>query len=137
MKKKVILLLVICINISYICFGQATEARAKKVEELQKAYLTEQLSLTPEETAKFFPIYDDYKDELKNIKKDKGEDEIEYAEQVLAIRKKYKAQFKEVLGSDEQVNKIFIADKNFKKILQDELDKRKRNDQEKPPSEGT
>ncbi len=137
MKKKVILLLVICINISYICFGQAIEARAKKVEELQKAYLTEQLSLTPEETAKFFPVYDDYKDELKNIKKDKGDDEIEYAEQVLAVRKKYKAQFKEVLGSDERVSKIFIADKNFKKILQEELDKRKRNDQEKPPSEAT
>lgn len=136
MNKKVTLLLVICINISYFCLGQPTEARAKKVEELQKAYLTEQLSLTPEETAKFFPIYDDYKDELKNIKKDKGEDEIEYAEQVLAIRKKYKAQFREVLGSDERVNKIFIADKNFKKILQEELDKRKRNE-EKPPSEAT
>ncbi len=136
MKKKVTLLLVVCINISYFCLGQPTEARAKKVEELQKAYLTEQLSLTPEETAKFFPIYDDYKDELKNIKKDKGDDEIEYAEQVLAIRKKYKAQFREVLGSDERVNKIFIADKNFKKILQEELDKRKRNE-EKPPSEAT
>ncbi len=137
MKKKVYLLLVFFINISYICFGQPGEARAKKVEELQKAYLTEQLSLTPEETAKFFPIYDDYREELKNIKKDKGDDEIEYAEQVLAVRKKFKAQFKEVLGSDERVNKIFIADKNFKKILQEELDKRKRGEQEKPPSGST
>ncbi len=137
MKKKAILLLVFCINISYFCFGQPSDAGAKKVEEIQKAYLTEELSLTPEESTKFFPIYNNYREELKNIKRDKGNDEIEYAEQVLTIRKKYKTQFKEVLGTDDRVNKIFLAEKNFKKILEEELDKRKRNDQEKPASGGT
>ncbi|MBA4138944.1 MAG: hypothetical protein H0X70_00310, partial [Segetibacter sp.] len=96
-----------------------------------------ELSLTPEESTKFFPIYNNYREELKNIKRDKGNDEIEYAEQVLTIRKKYKTQFKEVLGTDDRVNKIFLAEKNFKKILEEELDKRKRNDQEKPASGGT
>ncbi len=57
MKKKLILLLVFCINISYICFAQPADARAKKVEGIQKAYLTEELSLTPEESTKFIPIY--------------------------------------------------------------------------------
>jgi hypothetical protein len=137
MKKKLILLLVFCINISYICFAQPADARAKKVEGIQKAYLTEELSLTPEETTKFIPIYNTYREELKNIKKEKGNDEIEYAEQVLTIRKKYRVQFKEVLGTDDRVNKIFVAEKNFKKILEEELDKRKRNDQEKPASGGT
>jgi hypothetical protein len=69
MKKKVILLLVFCINISYFCFAQPTDAGAKKVEEIQKAYLTEELSLTPEESTKLFPIYNSYKNELKNIKR--------------------------------------------------------------------
>ncbi|MEJ7674405.1 MAG: hypothetical protein WKF59_17340 [Chitinophagaceae bacterium] len=130
-------MLVFCINISYFCFAQPADAGAKKVEEIQKAYLTEELSLTPEESTKFFPIYNNYREELKNIKKDKGNDEIEYAEQVLTIRKKYRIQFKEVLGTDDRVNKIFVAEKNFKKILEEELDKRKRNDQEKPASGGT
>ncbi len=137
MEKKVFLLLAFCINIGYICFGQTPDAGAKKVEEIQKAYLTEELSLTPEESTKFFPIYNSYREELKTIKKDKGNDEIEYAEQVLAIRKKYRVQFKEVLGTDDRVNKIFLAEKNFKKILEEELDKRKRNDQEKTAPVGT
>ena len=134
MKKKLILLLAFCINIGYICFGQPAETRAKKVEEIQKAYFIGELSLTPEESTKFFPIYKTYRDELKTLRKDKGEDELEYAEQVLGIRKKYKAEFKEVIRADERVNKIFLAEKNFKKILEEELDKRKRNDQEKPPT---
>ncbi len=109
MKKKGILLLVFWINISYICFGQAAEGGSKTVEEIQKAYLTEELSLTAEESGKFFSVYLQYRDELKKIRKDGGEDEIENAEQVLNIRKKYKPEFKTILGSDERVNKIFIA----------------------------
>ncbi len=100
-------------------------------------FFWEELSLTPEESTKLFPIYNSYREELKTIKKDKGNDEIEYAEQVLTVRKKYKAQFKEVLGTDERVNKMFLAEKNFKKILEEELDKRKRNDQDKPATGGT
>ncbi len=61
MKKKVILLLIFCINIGYICFAQSVDPKAKKVEELQKAYFTEELTLTPEESAKFFPIYNNYR----------------------------------------------------------------------------
>ncbi|HVG42653.1 MAG TPA: hypothetical protein VM888_13670 [Chitinophagaceae bacterium] len=137
MKKKVILLLVCWINIGYFCLGQTADAGSKKVEEIQKAYFTEELSLTPEESTKFFPVYNSYREELKTIKKDKGTDEIQYAEQILTVRKKYKAQFKEVLGTDERVNNIFVAEKNFKKILEEELDKRKRNDQEKPATGGT
>jgi hypothetical protein len=129
MKKKGILLLVFWVNISYICFGQASEARSKTVEEIQKAFLTEELALTTDESGKFFSVYFEYRDELKKIRKDGVEDEIENAEQVLNIRKKYKSEFKAVLGSDERVNKIFVADKKFKKILQEELELRKRNKQ--------
>jgi hypothetical protein len=127
MGKRVILMFVFWINIIYICSGQApAEGGAKKVEEIQRSYLTEELLLTPEEATKFFPVFEDYKEELKKIKKERGVDELEYAEQVLAIRKKFKTEFKGILGSDDRVNKIYVAEKNFKKILEDELDKRKK-----------
>jgi hypothetical protein len=60
--------MVFCINIGYICFAQSVDPKAKKVEELQKAYFTEELSLTPEESTKFFATYSNYREELKNIK---------------------------------------------------------------------
>jgi len=130
MKKKFILLFVFCINISYICFAQAAGgARAKKVEELQKDYLTKELALTAEESPKFFSTYNNYRNEIRTTRKDKGGNEIEFEENVLAIRKKYRTDFKTILGSDERVNKIFVAEKNFKEILRKELIKRQLNGQ--------
>ena len=124
MKIKGILLLAFCLNITYICFSQAPDVRTKRVEDLQKNYLTKELSLSPEESTKFFPAYRNYRDEVRTVRKGRGEDEIEFAEQLLAIRKKYKVDFKNILGTDDRVNKVFTAERNFQKILIEELEKR-------------
>ena len=131
MKIKGILLLAFCVNITYICFGQAPDGRAKRVEELQKTYLTQELSLTPEESTKFFPVYYQYRDEIRKTRKGRGEDEIEFAEQLLAVRKKYRTDFKNILATDERVNKIFVAERNFQKILIEELETRKHKDRKR------
>lgn len=128
MKIKGILLLVFCLNITYICFAQAPDGRAKRVEDLQRTYLTKELSLTPEESTKFFPVYHEYRDEVRKTRKGRGDDEIEFAEQLLAVRKKYKTDFKNILGTDDRVNKVFVAERNFQKILIEELEKRKLKD---------
>ena len=125
MKIKGILLLAFCVNITYICFGQAPDGRAKRVEDLQKSYLTKELTLSPEESTKFFPVYREYRDEVRRIRKGRGDDEIEFAEQLLAVRKKYKTDFKNILGTDERVNKVFAAERSFQKILIEELEKRR------------
>jgi hypothetical protein len=127
MKKKITLLLAIWINISYICLAQPSGGQSPRAEELQKTYLTKELSLTPEESPKFFSTYKNYRNEIRATRKDKGDDELEFEESVLAVRKKYKPEFKSILGSDERVNKIFVAEKNFKEILRKELLKRNLN----------
>lgn len=121
MKKKIILILVVFININYICLAQAEDGHRKKAEEVHTAYITKELALTQEEAEKFWPIYNDYKNELKSTVKGNGSDQIELEEKVLNTRKKYKNDFKKVLGSDERVNKLFIAEKNFREILRKEL----------------
>jgi hypothetical protein len=127
MKKKITLLLAIWINISYICLAQPSGGQSPRAEELQKTYLTKELSLTAEESPKFFSTYKNYRNEIRATRKDKGDDELEFEESVLAVRKKYKPEFKSILGSDERVNKIFVAEKNFKEILRKELLKRNLN----------
>jgi hypothetical protein len=129
MKKKITLLLAIWINISYICLAQPVDGRSPRAEELQKTYLTKELSLTPEESPKFFSTYRNYRNEIRATRKDKGDDELEFEESVLAVRKKYKPEFKSILGSDDRVNRIFVAEKNFKEILRKELLKRNLNGQ--------
>lgn len=110
-----------CLNINYFCYVSAQDPNAKKAETLQTAYFTKELVLTPDEASKFWPVYGDYKNEIKDVSKDEGTDPIALEEKVLNIRKKYKADFKKVLGSDDRVNKVYILEKNFRQMLRDEL----------------
>lgn len=133
MKRKFTLLLVIFVNISYICFSQAKEGKGRKVESVQIIFFTKELALTPEETAKFWPIYNNYKSEIKSARKGRGSDQIALDEQILNIRKKYKNDFKSVLGSEERVNKMFVTERNFWEMLRTELLERQKNGSEKVP----
>jgi len=129
MKKRLLLILSICINISYFCYSQSDDANFKKAQSLQIAYLTKELALTPDESQKLFPIYNNYVGEIRSLRRDKGNDQIALDEKVLNIRKKYRDDFKGVLGSDDRVNKLFVAEKNFRDILRKELIKRGLNRQ--------
>lgn len=127
MKKKLTLILVVFININYFCFSQGLEEGNKqKAEEVYNAYITKELSLTPEESDKFWPLYNNYRNEIKSTIKGNGSDQIELEEKVLNTRKKYKNDFKKVLGTDERVNKLFVSEKNFRGILRKELLERRR-----------
>jgi len=129
MKKRLLLILSICINISYFCYAQSDDANFKRAQSLQNAYLTKELALTPDESQKLFPIYNNYVGEIRSLRRDKGNDQIALDEKVLNIRKKYRDDFKGVLGSDDRVNKLFVAEKNFRDILRKELIKRGLNRQ--------
>jgi hypothetical protein len=127
MKKKLTLILVVLININYFCFAQgAEEGYKQKAEAVYNAYITKELTLTKEESEKFWPVYNDYRTEIKSTIKGNGSDPIELEEKVLNTRKKYKNDFKKVLGSDERVNKLFVAEKTFERILRNELQDRKK-----------
>ena len=127
MKIKISLLLVFFININYFCYAQAPDANAKKAETLQVTYFTKELALTPDESSKFWPLYNNYKNEIKGVSKDDGTDPIASEEKVLNIRKKYKNDFKKVLGSDDRVNKVYVLEKSFTEMLRNELLDRRGN----------
>ena len=121
MKKKLGILLVILLNINYFCYVQAQEANSKRIDSLQVAYFTEKLILTPEESTEFWPIYNNYKNEIKAVRKDSASDQIAVEEKVLNIRKKFKHDFKKILGTDDRVNKVYLLEKEFRDMLRNEL----------------
>jgi len=123
MKKKFTLILVVFLNISYFCFAQGSQS-TKKADSVQVEYLTKELQLTSEESEKLWPVYNNYRNEIKAIRKEDQNDQIILEEKVLNIRKKYKDDFKSILGTDERVNKLFVAEKNFREMLRKELIKR-------------
>jgi pyruvate/2-oxoacid:ferredoxin oxidoreductase beta subunit len=123
--KKVFILVLIFINIYYICSAQPGERN--RAEQIQRGYLTNELKLTPDEAEKFWPVYRSYKEELKKARQEKRDDELAFEETALDIRKKYRPEFKKVLESDQRANRVFIADKHFKEILRRELQNRRRD----------
>ena len=129
--KKILLLTLFLLNINYFCYSQGNN-RKNNIEAIQIAYLTRELSLSPDEAQKFWPIYNEYRDELLAVRKEVRDDEIMFEEKVVNIRKKYKTDFKKVLDTDIRVNQVFLAEKSFRELLRKELIKRRGNRESLP-----
>ena len=129
--KKILLLTLFLLNINYFCYSQV-QNRRNNIEVIQIAYLTRELSLSPDEAQKFWPIYNEYRDELLAVRKEVRADEIMFEEKVVNIRKKYKTDFKKVLETDLRVNQVFVAEKSFRELLRKELMKRRGNRESLP-----
>ena len=127
MKKKFILLLVLILNINYICLAQGGGEVLKKAQTILGEYLTKELNLTPEESQKLKPVYKDYFLEIRGARRENNSDPIAKEEKLLNIRKRYRNDFRKILGSDERVNKLLLVEKNFRDILRMELIERRLN----------
>lgn len=96
-------------------------------EALKIAFITRELNLTAEESQKFWPVHNAYMEEMKNARKTQMGNEIAFEEKALAIRKKYNADFKKILNSDERANRIFQAEKGFNHVMGKEwIERRKK-----------
>ena len=126
MMKKANYLLIILITLSGYCLGQQSDSlpNAATIQGLKMAFITKQLNITTEEGQKFWPMYFNYMGELKKAKQEKKDDVIGQEETVLAVRKKYKTEFKKVLNSDERVSKMLTIDRDFNNVLRKELQQR-------------
>ena len=128
--RKLLLILFLFISSAYICSAQDGNKDKEKIEAVRTAYITNQLNLTPEEAQKFWPIYNRYFSEVKKAQQESPDDIVAFQEKLVNIRKKYKADFKSVLGTDERVNKVYTAEAKFNSMLQNEL--KSRHDNGKP-----
>ncbi len=121
MKKKLVVLFVFFLCFDYLGYSQAQEGYSKKIDSLQIEFFNKELFLTPDESDKFWPVYNNYKTEIKSARKETESDPIALEEKVLNIRKKYKGDFKKVLDNDDRVNKVFVLEKSFREMLRNEL----------------
>lgn len=115
---------------SFQLVSQAQQRDGERLEALKVAYLTKKLSLTSEEAQKFWPVYNDYMDELKKVRADsRGGDELKREEKLLEVRKKYQTSFSKAL-SPERANQFFKAEKEFYSYVQKELQERRQQRQD-------
>lgn len=114
MKKYLLILLLIVGSLS----GIKVQAQDKeKIQSLKIAFITQKLQLTPDEAQKFWPIYNQYDQEIRALQlNDKNGPVIENEEKLLNIRKKYMTSFEKVIGP-QKVNRLFNAERDFREIL--------------------
>ena len=101
-----------------------------RVEAQRIGFITQRLSLTPEESQQFWPIYNQYTDKVKQIrnsvKMDKPIDELNDADaekfilaqmdketKELDLRKEYFQKFKTVI-SVKKIAKLYKAERDFR-----------------------
>ena len=110
----------------------------ERVEALKVGFLTERLNLTPEEAKVFWPVYNQYQDELEQLRKSRRDNlvnaktnfdemsdkdvekviDAEFAirQSELDLQKKYNSRFKQVLPM-KKVARLYKAEEDFKRQL--------------------
>lgn len=154
--KKIItaaLMLPVFIALNYPAFSQqnhsqneqsSNENAQQKIESLKMAYLTNQLNLSPKEAQRFWPVYNQYEQDLQQITKEERanlqardnlknptdqqieqslDKDFQLRQQVLQLREKYRKQFGEVIPP-RKVAKLYQSEREFNVKLIQELNRR-------------
>lgn len=136
---------IICLALAFMTTpvtGQTGEKPDDSKRDVVKAhkiaFLTDRLSLTPEEAQRFWPVYNEYQDKREMVQKEMFKDydirdmdidaltdeqateisdnQIIKAQKLLDVQKEYHIQFKEVLPI-KKVLKLYQAEKDFQHEL--------------------
>lgn len=144
MNIKHILLGFFFLGMVFPLMGQGNNER--DIESIRIAYITRQLNLSPEESQVFWPVYNQYQDELQAFKKDRRkelreakqnfdvlsdkeveevvDDMVQMKQQELDLFLKYHEEFKKILPI-RKVAKLYKAESEFTQKLLNRLQKRR------------
>ncbi|MDE3125235.1 MAG: hypothetical protein KGK14_06955 [Bacteroidota bacterium] len=127
--KKCVFISILFSGLVLGLYAQPTNNRYANIQGLKIAYITKQLNLSTAEAQQFWPVYYAYLDALKEARKNNlhSTDALALDEANLNVKKNYFNQFKQVLGTDERANKVFLCERNFRIMLKNELEKRRQN----------
>lgn len=124
--RKILYLMLILLPFSGMAQDGLRGESRQRLEAIQIAYLTKELSLTTQDAEKFWPVYNKYQDELRGLLRNGGEEDVLTRQQkALDIRKKYKNDFVKILGGD-RTNKLFQAEDKFREMVKRELQNRQK-----------
>jgi hypothetical protein len=136
MKKLLFTIAIILVGFSFvIAQPDNKQNRAEKVQALKIAFITQKLDFTSEEAQKFWPVYNRYESEIKQVMLTNkgGGDVIDNEEKVLNIKKSYRSEFIKVIGPPK-TNTLFNAEREFRGVLMRHLKDKQNNRQVNKPN---
>lgn len=138
--KQLINIIVLIVLSCTTLLAQPKGERFEKIHAIKVAYITDKINLTPEQAERFWPVYNRYGDEMRAVrrayKEQQGnamrsiDEDIEAQEKILNLRKKYKDEFLKVISA-QQLSQLYDAEREFKKMLIQQLKQRRGNPNEK------
>ncbi len=136
--KKITIFLLLLSGIATVAFAQDADPEpgsplARRIQSMKVAYITDQLRLSPEESQQFWPLYNQYEAEERNLRmnyrparpvanmSDKEAEafimkNLEMEEKLIAIKRDYYQKFKTVI-SPRQIAMLQKLEQDFKKEL--------------------
>lgn len=116
--KKFVLILTIFFSALTVLYAQGeNDPRGEKIQALKIAFITQKLDLTADEAQKFWPVYNQYDQEIRGVQaNNRNGDALDNEEKLLNIRKKFKPSFEKVIGQ-QRLNKLFNAERDFRSVL--------------------
>ena len=136
----------------FIFSQNISEEKRKKIESQKIAFITKALDLSSEEAQVFWPVYNDFSDEMKTIRKKRREvfskarknrssltekeigiiidERLKMEQETLDLKVKYKKEFQKVI-SNKQISALYHAEEEFKKELLHRIKKGKDQDQKR------
>jgi len=104
--------------------NEVRAAQLKKIQAMEMAFITKELNLSPDEAQKFWPVFNQYRNDLRTMASEKKfNDHLDKQQKMLDIRKKYRDDFSKVMNQD-RANKVFGAEDEFKSLVRREFQKR-------------
>ena len=129
--------------------AERTDPRVKnrragdRVEAIKVAYITDRLELSAGQATMFWPVYNEYEQELRSARKSFRqkyrdgasqendadatryiEDNLNFQEQAVDIRRKYKDALLKTISA-KQLAALYEAERDFKKLLLQQLRERR------------
>jgi len=129
--KKLFSVLVILCWLAQPAWSQGQKRNmAGQLEAMKTGFITTRLQLTPQEAQKFWPIYNAYSTEARqvifNFRHDPNRNELAKEEALLNIKKKYSVEFLKAIPPPK-INDFFQAEIDFNRLVQQEMLRRQRN----------
>lgn len=96
--------------------------KGKNIEALYVAYITREIKLTEEEARQFWPVHNQYDNEIRATISQTNE--LERQQSILNIKKKYQDKFVKIIGN-ERTNEFYKTDAAFREKMIQRLRKTK------------
>ena len=107
--------------------AQANGGNVQDLESLKIAFISKQLDLTPDEAQKFWPVYNQYNKEFKQMRQQfnasPDKDELKWQEDVLNLRKRYRPEFLKCIPQ-QKFDRLLRVDAAWKDKVRQELNRR-------------